>query len=115
MAQEINIINGNSQNSINVSVVDSPAVSVISTTQQPIVEIILSGGIVNLASGDKHFTYNQIAASSTWVITHNLNKYPSVSVIDTASTTVIGAVTYDSLNQLTLTFSAAFSGKAYLN
>lgn len=64
---------------------------------------------------DKHFTYTQEAASATWVIQHNLNKFPSVTVIDSASNTVLGNVVYDNNNQLTITFSGAFSGVAYLN
>ena len=34
---------------------------------------------------------------------------------DTADTSGFGAVTYDSANQLTITFSGGFAGKAYLN
>ncbi len=61
------------------------------------------------------YVHNQISASTTWTILHNLSKFPSVSVVDTAETVVIGEIKYDSLNQITLTFSAAFAGKAYLN
>jgi hypothetical protein len=44
-----------------------------------------------------------------------MNKYPSVSVVDSAGSTVVGDVLYDSLNQVTITFSAPFSGKAFFN
>ena len=64
---------------------------------------------------DKHFVFNQVAAVSTWNITHNLDKYPSVSVVDSGNNLVIGDVEYINTNELTLTFNAAFSGKAYLN
>jgi len=67
----------------------------------------------NLA--DKHYTHNQVATATTWSITHNLNKYPSVSVVDSGNNWVIGDVEYINQNQLTITFNAAFSGKAYLN
>ena len=66
-------------------------------------------------SEDKTFTFTQGVPSATWVVTHNLNKFPSVSVVDTADTSGFGAVTYDSANQLTITFSGGFAGKAYLN
>lgn len=66
-------------------------------------------------SGDKTYVHNQIQSSVEWVIIHNLEKCPSVEVQDSAGTDIIGEVTYDSLNQLTLRFSSAFSGKAYLN
>lgn len=61
------------------------------------------------------YVHAQDAASLTWSITHNLGRFPSVTVVDSAGTQVVGRVVYDSVNALTLTFSAAFSGKAYLN
>jgi hypothetical protein len=49
------------------------------------------------------------------VITHNLNTYPSVTVVDSSGAVVIGAVAYNNKNQIAITFTSAFSGKAYLN
>lgn len=59
--------------------------------------------------------YNQTVSSSTWNITHNLNKYPSVSIVDASNAEVIGEVEYLNPNSLTVKFSAPFSGKAFLN
>ena len=64
---------------------------------------------------DKDFRHNQTSASSTWVINHNLNKYPSVTAFDSAGSQAIGSVVFNSKNQLTITFSASFSGTAYVN
>lgn len=61
------------------------------------------------------FVHIQMVAANEWVITHNLNKYPSVTIVDSANTMVVGGVEYISLNQLKVTFNASFSGKAYLN
>lgn len=61
------------------------------------------------------YTHNQASASATWVITHNLGRHPSVVVIDSAGSAIISDVQYDSEYQVTVRFSAAFSGKAYLN
>lgn len=61
------------------------------------------------------YIHNQQVASDTWVVTHNMNKYPSVNIVDTANDEVTGDVKYNSLNQITISFTAAFSGKAYLN
>lgn len=66
-------------------------------------------------TGDKHFTYIKSTPDSVWEITHNLDKYPSVTVVDSAGSVVMGDITYTSKSALTVTFSAAFSGKAYLN
>lgn len=64
---------------------------------------------------DKDFRHNQTSASASWVINHNLNKYPSVISFDSTGNQAIGSITYNSKNQLTITFSASFSGAAYLN
>jgi len=67
------------------------------------------------AASDKNFVFTQNTSSATWIVTHNLNKYPSVSVVDSANTTVYGEVEYKSLNQVVITFKAPFTGKAYFN
>lgn len=67
------------------------------------------------SSGDLNFTYNQIAASASWNITHNLGKNPSVSIVDSGGNWVVGDVLYINNNELTINFNSAFSGTAYLN
>lgn len=66
-------------------------------------------------TGDLNYMHTQGVASATWVILHNLNKYPSITVVDSGGTEVIGAYTYDSINQVTLAFNGSFSGSAFLN
>ena len=76
---------------------------------------------VDAIEGDKNYVYTQAVAAEEWgdgtpkMVTHNLNKFPSITVIDTANTVVTGEYTYIDKNNVTLTFSAAFAGKAYLN
>ena len=60
-------------------------------------------------------THTQGSASSTWTETHNLNKFPSVTIVDSNEEQIFGVVDYQSANTIVLTFSAAISGKAYLN
>ena len=62
----------------------------------------------------KRFTHTQSSTSASWTITHTLNGYPSVTVVDSAGTVVIGEVKYDSTSQVTISFEAAFAGKAHL-
>jgi len=64
---------------------------------------------------DIYHIHNQGIASATWVITHNLKKYPSVTVVDSLGNVVIGDVQYTNINTVTLTFNGGFSGQAYLN
>ena len=59
--------------------------------------------------------FNQASAATTWNITHTMEKFPSVTVVDSSENVVIGEIIYNSNSSITLTFASAFSGKAYLN
>lgn len=63
------------------------------------------------------YVHVQGPAASTWTINHNLGYRPAGIVVqDDGGTFVFGAdLTYPSANTLTLTFSAALSGTAYLS
>jgi hypothetical protein len=78
-------------------------------------DVFVTAPAVALEAGLFTYTHTQVSAAATWTVTHNLNRRPSVTVVDSGDTVVIGDVNYVSDNQLTLTFSAAFSGKAHLN
>lgn len=63
-----------------------------------------------------HYTHEQGIASAIWVITHNLNKKPSIVAVDTADEEQIpDRKVYNNKNQVTLYFLSEFAGKAYLN
>lgn len=70
--------------------------------------------------GEITFVFNQTSTSATWIIIHDLHRYPSVTVVDSSNNIVEGKVIYNSDKQLTITFfnagsAHAFQGKAYLN
>ena len=65
--------------------------------------------------GDKTFVFTQNVASNTWVIQHDLNKFPSVTSVNINNFEVYGEVVFNNINNLTINFSAAFSGKAFIN
>jgi len=70
--------------------------------------------------GSITYIHVQSSSSDTWVITHDLGRFPSVTVIDSGGSVLTAAVTYNSENQLTITFlsngsALATTGKAYLN
>lgn len=86
----------------------------VSVTQQQSSDLTIStGGIVS--SPHATYTHTQASASTTWVIAHNLSCKPSVTIVDSGGNVQIGEVLYNSDNQVTVTFAAAFSGYAYLN
>jgi hypothetical protein len=78
----------------------------------------------NLSEGttNKYFTVGRVsyehtqgAVSNSWVINHNLGFQPNVTVVDSAGTIYEGEIAYTNTNSLTVTFSSAFSGMAYLS
>jgi len=72
-------------------------------------------------SGDKTFIYDQVTPATIWgppatgMVYHGLNKFPSITVVDSAKSVVVGDYTYVDNNNVILEFSAAFAGKAYFN
>lgn len=77
--------------------------------------IITISSITDVTISDKYFCFEQAIPSNNWTIVHSLEKYPSVTVVDSAETVIIGEITYIDMNTLRIDFQAAFSGKAYLN
>ena len=67
------------------------------------------------SQGVPTFVFTQGVAATTWNIQHNLGKFPSVSVVNNNNIIMYGNTTYVDNNNLTINFSAGFSGKAYLN
>lgn len=61
------------------------------------------------------FVYEQGIASDTWVIEHNLNKYPSVVVVDSANSVILPDVEYVNENKVIARMIGATTGKAFLN
>ena len=61
------------------------------------------------------YEHRQDAAAKVWNIAHNLNKYPSVSIVDSGNNVIYGDITYIDKNNLQIKFSAEFGGRAYLN
>lgn len=66
------------------------------------------------SGGDKNFVAT-FSVTATVTVSHGLGKYPSVSVMDSSDDLVMGDVDYLDLNNLTVSFSAPFSGTITCN
>ena len=71
--------------------------------------------VVPTVSTATSFTYVRSSPATIWDIVHNLNRFPSVVVLDSSNQEVEGDLGYPSANEVTVTFSAPFAGTAYLN
>lgn len=65
-------------------------------------------------TGDKT-AMTEFTVSKKVAFTHGLNKYPAVSVIDSAGDEVVGSVEYVDTNSVIVNFAAAFSGRVTCN
>lgn len=65
--------------------------------------------------GSNTAVLEQATPAAVWHLVHGLGQFPSVVTVDSAGSTVIGAVTYVSSDEITVTFSSAMAGTAYLN
>lgn len=70
-----------------------------------------SGG----GGGAVSYTHVQSIPAAVWSITHPLPFRPNVSLVDTADDVIEGDVSYDSASLITVTYSGATGGKAYLS
>lgn len=95
--QQVNISLGNKADKVDATVTKSGLMSPLDKQR--------ANGVV----------HNQVSATALWIIQHNLDKFPTVSVVDSGGSTVLGDVVYDSKNQITVKFSSAFSGTAYID
>lgn len=61
------------------------------------------------------YIHEQGEVAEVWTINHNLNKKPSIVIVDTADNVVEGVEKYIDENNIEIHFNNAFKGKAYLN
>jgi len=61
------------------------------------------------------YVHDQSTPSATWNIIHNMGYFPSVTVVDSAGSEVMGDVQHMNAYTVVVTFGAAFGGKAYLS
>jgi len=99
-----------------------PTTTVTTTNSSTLVNTTPTSTLVTLsgqtgaqgAPGNIFYTYTQSSPSALWVIHHALNGYPVAVVMDTAGTVCEGTISYTDSNTCTISFSAAFSGTAYI-
>lgn len=60
------------------------------------------------------YTHTQTTPAASWPITHNLSRYPQVTVVDTAGARLLTDVVYGSANSVTVTHAVPLAGVAYL-
>jgi hypothetical protein len=67
------------------------------------------------ARANETYTFAQASASVVWTVQHDLDKFPSVTMVLSTGQKGYGDIVYIDENNLTITFASAESGKAYMN
>lgn len=68
-----------------------------------------------IKSQTETFVFEMATLATEWNIVHNLNKHPTVVMVDSAGTVVEGEVAYIDQNTCTIHTNFPFKGTAYLN
>ncbi len=66
-------------------------------------------------TGDKHYIHIQSDATANWVITHNLDKVPAISIVNEGGIEIFGQITHIDKMVSKIKFSTAMRGRAYCN
>jgi hypothetical protein len=76
--------------------------------------VLVSGCLQGNQKPTYSYEYVQSSPSTTWVITHNLGRYPTVRAFVGYQEVQPQSITFNSLDQLTITFATAQTGFAGL-
>ncbi len=97
----------------NVTIDESSANQVIVDAETANLVAVRTGAVPSV-SVVRRYIHAQASPATTWAIVHDLGGKPSVTIVDTSDTHVVGDVTYNSTTSITVAFTAAFAGYAYL-
>lgn len=75
----------------------------------------VSGSYLVLHTGNAFYEHTQSVASILWTVNHNLNRHPSVTSVNVTGGVINGTVSYINNNTVTIRFTPARAGLAYLN
>lgn len=87
--------------------------SKITIQGSPLIDVTTENQTATITS--KTFVFEQGIASDTWIINHNLNKHPSITLAYTNGEEFEAHKEYTSDNQVIISLDSAATGFAYLN
>lgn len=70
--------------------------------------------IIDNFASQQAVIFAQETPAEDWIIEHNLNRMPLVTIVDDSNTIIVGEVEYIDENNLAIHFSEEVSGKVYL-
>ena len=64
---------------------------------------------------DKTYVHTQSISATEWLVQHDLDKYPSVQIINSDGRVIIGEIQHTDENNLAVRFEYALTGSVYCN
>lgn len=64
---------------------------------------------------DSNYIHDQYTPEDVWEINHNLNKFPTIQIVDSSNKIVEGYIEHENENKSIAMFNGKFSGKAICN
>lgn len=94
--------------------VDGAALGLIGQALVKSADGIWRPATVGGSGGPGGLVYVQVTPAATWAITHDLGRYPQVTVLDAAGQRLLPDLLYGSLNAVTVTHAEPLAGTAIL-
>lgn len=64
---------------------------------------------------DRHLMYEQSTPEQVWTIVHNLDKYPSINLLDENGVIMFADIKYVDMSTVQISFATPVIGRALLN
>lgn len=77
--------------------------------------VLGEGGTSLPVQGDKNYIHVQAQPSDTWIVNHQMRKYPNINVVDLNGKSIVGVVQYIDPLQVQIKFNYPLTGKVYCN
>lgn len=100
--------------SIALTYVDSGPGGLPANNRSTVLLVAFGGGSSGGAPAFQ-YVHTQSVAVALWDVVHNLNGWPSVTLVDNSNRTFLADVNYIDANRVQVILSAALAGKAYLS
>jgi hypothetical protein len=97
-----------------IEIINSGSVAVYLTSAAQGKAVVLTGNFEGVAAPTYAYEFYQTEPSTTWTVVHSLDKYPIVRVFIGNQEVQPDTVTFNTNNQLTITFSTAQVGQVKL-
>jgi hypothetical protein len=107
----LNAINSSKLNEAYDGLIEDINVTNTETTRT--ITLVANDGENISTTFNESYIHEQLIPANQWIVNHNLNRYPKVTIVNDINVEVIADIVYTNTNQVIISFSNPFYGKAY--